>query len=60
MKIQVLNSRGERQWIPSHWVDHPILGKEFTTLKGETLTPVPEKTTGKGKTKTNLKEKNNA
>lgn len=60
MKIQVLNSRGERQWIPKHWVDHPILGKEFTTLDGEKLTPVPEKTTGKGKTKTNLKEKNNA
>lgn len=60
MKIQVLNSRGERQWIPKHWIDHPILGKEFTTLKGETLTPVPGKTTGKGKTKNQSEGENNA
>lgn len=29
-KVQVRNTRtGETQWVPEHWVGHPVLGKEF-------------------------------
>lgn len=27
--VTAVNARGEKQQIPRHWLDHPVLGKEF-------------------------------
>lgn len=28
--VKVKNSKGETQYVPEHWLDHPKLGKGFT------------------------------
>lgn len=55
MKIKVYNSRGEAQYIPEHWVDHPVLSKGFT-LKP----PVKTEPETKPAATTTRKVKNNA
>lgn len=30
MKVKVINKNGDEQWIPRHWLDHPLLGEGFT------------------------------
>lgn len=27
--VEAVNARGEKQIIPAHWLDHPVLGKGF-------------------------------
>lgn len=29
--VDVVNSRGEEQRVPEHWLDHPVLGAKFRT-----------------------------
>ena len=29
--IEAVNVRGEKQRIPAAWLDHPVLGKDFST-----------------------------
>lgn len=28
-KILAVNAAGQKQWIPEHWLDHPVLGQGF-------------------------------
>lgn len=28
-KILAVNAAGQKQWIPEHWLNHPVLGKGF-------------------------------
>lgn len=43
MKILAINAAGERQYIPEHWLDHPVLGKDFTRIKETKTTAEPSK-----------------
>lgn len=58
MKVLVLNANGERQWIPEHWLDHPVLGEGFTRISGrEESRPTGEVSAVK-KTRTRKEETN--
>lgn len=43
MKVKVINANGAEQWIPDHWLDHPLLGEGFARAEA---TQAPGKASG--------------
>ena len=51
--VKVRNENNEEQWVPGHWLGHPVLGAGF-----EKIDPAP--TISGGKSSTTKKEGKNA
>ena len=54
MKTKVFSKKtGNELYVPEHWVNHPVLGKGFTTKRptqkgGHTVTPLEDAAPTKG------------
>ena len=40
--VKVRNNNNEEQWVPEHWLDHPILGTGFDRIGPASPTPEAE------------------
>ena len=38
--VKVRNNNNEEQWVPEHWLDHPVLGTGFEKIGP--ASPIPE------------------
>ena len=54
-KILAVNAAGRKQWIPEHWLDHPVLGQGFKLAPSAKAEKVPKRATRRKSTRRTVK-----